>query len=207
MGIIVGIIALEAGVIRERLFVALVIMAIVTSMLSGPGMRFILHPEKKLRLLDLFSPKLFLPELKSASRREVIYEMAGAAGNAAGLDAQALGDAVWAREKVMSTGIGKGVALPHARIENLKKSMVVMGISRLGIDFDAPDGKIAHVIFLILTPADAPDEQLAITAEISRLFRDRSMLDSILQTRSYTDFIALLHAPSPMESGNAAKKF
>ncbi len=205
MGIIVGIIALEAGVIRERLFVALIIMAIVTSMVSGPGMRLILRPEKKLRLLDLFSPKLFLPELRSAFRREVIYEMAEAAGNAAGLDAQALGDAVWARETVMSTGIGKGVALPHARIEKLKKSMVVIGISRLGIDFDAPDDKIAHVIFLILTPVDAPEEQLTIAAELSRLFRDPAMLDNILQARSYTDFIALLHAPAPTEPGSAAK--
>ncbi|MFO7861941.1 MAG: cation:proton antiporter [Desulfosalsimonas sp.] len=206
MGIIVGIIALEAGVIREQLFVALVIMAIVTSMLSGPGMRLILRPEKKLRLLDLLSPKLFLPELRSASRREVIYEMADAAGNVAGLDPQALGDAVWERENVMSTGIGKGVALPHARIEKLKKSMVVMGISRLGIDFDAPDGKIAHVIFLVLTPVDAPDEQLAITSELSRLFRDPAMLDNIVQTRSYTDFIALLHAPTPLETNNVANK-
>ncbi|MFP4445202.1 MAG: cation:proton antiporter, partial [Desulfosudaceae bacterium] len=102
MGIIVGMIALEAGVIRERLFVSLIIMAIVTSMLSGPGMRFILRPEKRLRLQDFLSPKLFLPELRSDSRREVVYEMAEAAANVAGWDAQALGDAVWAREKVMS---------------------------------------------------------------------------------------------------------
>ncbi|MFP3980203.1 MAG: cation:proton antiporter [Desulfobacterales bacterium] len=206
MGIIVGIIALEAGVIRERLFVALIIMAIVTSMLSGPCMRFILRPEKKWSIQDLLSPKLFLPELKSASRRDVIYEMAAVAGNVEGLDAQALGDAVWARENVMSTGIGKGVALPHARIEKLRQSMIVMGISRRGIDFDAPDGKIAHVIFLILTPIDAADEQLTISAELSRLFREPSMLENILQTRTYADFIALLHTSAPMESGNAAKQ-
>lgn len=200
MGIIVGMIALEADVIRERLFVALIIMAITTSMISGPGMRFVLRPEKKLRLEDILSPQLYLPELSSASRKEVIYEMAEAAGNVAGWDAQALGDAVWTREKVMSTGIGKGVALPHARIEKLKQSMIVMGISRRGIDFDAPDDKSAHVVFFILTPADAADEQLTIAAELSRLFREPFMLENILQTKTYTDFIALLHAPNSVDT-------
>jgi len=198
MGIIVGMIALDAGIIRERLFVALVVMAIVTSMLSGPIMRLILRPEKKLRLQDLLSPKLFLPRLTATSRHEVIHEMTTAACDAGGAG-QAVEKAVWSREKALSTGIGKGVALPHARIEGLKDAIVVMGVSDSGIDFDAPDDKLAHVIFLILTPEDDPNAQLTIAAELGRLFRRPLMLDNILKTKSYTDFMALLRASAPME--------
>ncbi|MFZ2041604.1 MAG: cation:proton antiporter, partial [Desulfobacterales bacterium] len=159
MGIIVGMVALEAGIIRERLFVALVVMAIVTSMLSGPFMRLILRAEKKSHLRNYLSPKLFLRELGATARREVIREMTAAACEVAGLDARTVEKAVWDREEALSTGIGNGVAIPHARLDGLRESLVVVGISKTGIDFDSPDGRLAKVIFLILTPSSAPGEQ------------------------------------------------
>ncbi|MFO7715181.1 MAG: cation:proton antiporter [Desulfosarcina sp.] len=197
MGIIVGIIALEAGIIRPRLFVALIVMAIVTSMLSGPSMRLLLRAEKKWRLRDILSSKLFLRELKTTSRREVIHEMTVTACEAEGLeglDAQGVAKAVWSREEALSTGIGNAVAIPHARIEGLQRSLVVVGISATGIDFDAPDGKPAKVIFLILTPGNDPSPQLGLAAEIARLFRDERMADNVVRTKNFTDFLALLRA-------------
>lgn len=195
MGIIVGTIALEAGIIRPRLFVALIIMAIVTSMISGPLIRQILRTEKKRRLQDILSSKLFLRELKAASCREVIHEMTAAACAIENLDASVVEAAVWNREEALSTGIGNGVALPHARIEGLRESLVAVGVSAKGIDFDAPDGKLANVIFLILTPGSDPGAQLEIASEIARLFRDQQMSDRVLATNSFTDFLALLCAP------------
>ena len=194
MGIIVGMIALEAGIIRERLFVALISMAIVTSMLSGPALRSILRTEKKLRLQDILSPRLFLRDLNAVSRRGVIHEMTVKACEVGGLDAEEIEKAVWSREEVLSTGIGNGVALPHARIDGLKELLVLVGISMAGIDFDAPDGKPAKVIFLILSPLNDPSAQLDITSEIARLFRDHRMTESVLHTTRFTDFLALVHA-------------
>jgi Kef-type K+ transport system membrane component KefB/mannitol/fructose-specific phosphotransferase system IIA component (Ntr-type) len=193
MGIIVGMVALEAGIIRERLFVALVVMAIVTSMLSGPFMRLILRAEKKSHLRNYLSPKLFLRELGATARREVIREMTAAACEVAGLDARSVEKAVWDREEALSTGIGNGVAIPHARLDGLRESLVVVGISKTGIDFDSPDGRLAKVIFLILTPSSAPGEQLQIAAEIARLFRDLRMPGRVLGTQNFTDFLALMH--------------
>ncbi|MGB8720153.1 MAG: cation:proton antiporter [Desulfobacterales bacterium] len=193
MGIIVGMVALEAGIIRERLFVALVVMAIVTSMLSGPFMRLILRAEKKSHLRNFLSPKLFLRELGATARREVIREMTAAACEVAGLDARSVEKAVWDREEALSTGIGNGVAIPHARLDGLRESLVVVGISKTGIDFDSPDGRLAKVIFLILTPSSAPGEQLQIAAEIARLFRDLRMPGRVLGTQNFTDFLALMH--------------
>ncbi len=195
MEIILGMIALETGIIHEQLFVALVIMAIVTSLMSGPSMRLILRTETKRRLRNILSPKLFLLGMKAHSRREAIHEMtAMVCSDMEGLDAEAIEKAIWAREEALSTGIGNGVALPHARISGLKDSMVAVGISETGIDFDAPDGKSAKVIFLVLTPTEDPSAQLEIASEIAKLFRDPRMSDRVLHTKKFTDFLALMRA-------------
>jgi Kef-type K+ transport system membrane component KefB/mannitol/fructose-specific phosphotransferase system IIA component (Ntr-type) len=193
MGIIVGMTALNAGIIGQPLFVALVVMAIVTSMASGPSMRMILRTKRKWSLQDVLSSKLFMRELKARTRREVIHEMTTAACALENLDASAVEATVWSREEALSTGIGNGLALPHGRIHGLRESVVAVGLSAKGIDFDAPDGKPANVIFLVLTPLDKPGAQLEITSEIARIFRDRQMSDSVLRTENFTDFLALMH--------------
>jgi Kef-type K+ transport system membrane component KefB len=192
MGIIVGLLALQAGIISQRLFVALVIMAMATSMLSGPALRLILRPARKWRPRDALSSRLFLRDLKAGTRREAVEEMVQAACAVSGLDAQSIMASVWAREETLSTGIGHGVALPHARVKGLREPILAVGLCDGGIDFDAPDGQPAHVIFLILTPADDPRAQLTIAAEIARLFRKQAMLDRALRTKNFTDFLALM---------------
>ncbi|MEZ4524540.1 MAG: cation:proton antiporter [Desulfobacterales bacterium] len=192
MGIIVGLMALQTGIIRQELFVALVIMAMTTSMISGPGMRLILRSSRKSHLPDALSSKLFLRELTARSRREVIAEMTAKMCQTLELDIQGIANAVWEREDALSTGIGNGVALPHARIEGLRAPTVGVGISEAGIDFDAPDGKPAYIIFLILTPADNPESQLVITSEIARIFRNPGMAEQVLRTEHFTDFLALM---------------
>lgn len=192
MEIILGILALEAGIIRDRLFVALVVMAIVTSMMSGPLMRWVLRVKKKSQLLGAMSPELFLRELEVESRREAIHQITLAACKNAGLKADEVESAAWAREEALGTGIGHGVAIPHARVKGLPKSLVAVGISDTGIDFDAPDGNLAHVIFLLLTPYDDSTEQLELTAEIALLFRDPHFVEKVLRTKSYAEFVSLL---------------
>lgn len=193
MGIIIGLLAMEAGIISQRLFVALVVMAMVTSMASGPAIRLLLRPVKKWRLQDELSSKFFLPKLKAGSRWEAIHEITSAACEAVGgLDAAVIETAVRAREEALSTGLGNGIALPHARIDGLTSPIVVVGISDIGIDFDAPDGKPAKVIFLLLTPRDAPGLQLVIGSEIARLFREPQMLERTIRTTTFTDFLAMI---------------
>jgi Kef-type K+ transport system membrane component KefB/mannitol/fructose-specific phosphotransferase system IIA component len=194
MEIILAVLALEAGVIRQRLFVALVVMAITTSMISGPAMRIILRLGKRRRLQDVMSSKLFLHGLRAGSRREVIHEMTVRVCDATGLEPGSIEPAVWAREEALSTGIGRGVALPHARVEGLKESLVAVGIADEGIDFDAPDDQLAKVIFLILTPVKDPGAQLDIASEIARCFRAERMLELVLRTNNFTDFLALMNS-------------
>ena len=192
MEIILGLLALEAGIIGPQLFVALVVMAIVTSMVSGPMMRWVLQSARRRRLPDFLSAKLFILNLKADSPREAIHEMAALGSEAAELDAGAVEAAVWAREETMSTGIGNGVALPHARIAGLRAPVVVAGISRGGVDFDAPDDKLASVIFLLLTPEDDPGAQLELASDIARLFRNPHVLTLACRSKRFTDFLGYM---------------
>lgn len=200
MEIILGLLALNYGLISERLFVALVIMAILTSMMSGPAIRLILGQPKPRLLLNALSAKLFLRALSADSRRDTISKLTETACKVSGMNALLVEEAVWEREETLPTGIGNGVALPHARIEELARPLVTVGISDTGVDFDAPDGKPANVIFLILTPKNNPNAQLEIVSEIARLFRDEDMCDRVLRTKNYTEFLALIKS-AVFESG------
>ena len=196
MEIILGLLALEVGIIGNELFVALVIMALVTSMMSGPAMRLILQRDHKRRLYDALAANLFIPALRSETRRDVIRELSAAAGEHTGIDPSAIDAAVWAREEVLSTGIGNGVALPHARMEDLQAPLIVVGRSQRGVDFDAPDWTPAKLIFLMLTPARDSEAQLNLSAEIARLLSDPARVERALQTRDYAEFLALLKSES-----------
>lgn len=195
MEIVLGLLALEAGIIRQPLFVALVIMALVTSVMSGPMMKMILQHTKAKRLQDALRSKLFHRQLAAASRREVVHEMTAAMCESAGLDVASVERAVWSREEAMPTGIGNGIALPHARVPGLKEPMVAVGISEAGIDFDGPDGKLANIIFLALTPEELPGAQLEIGAEIARRFRRYETTEQVLRTKNYAEFLAIMKNP------------
>lgn len=193
MEIILGLLAWEAGVIRQRLFVALVIMALVTSMMAGPMLQWCLGRRKPRSVRDLLSARTFLPALEGTSRHEVIHELVQAAcASAPALECAATEAAVLAREETMHTGIGNGVALPHARLPNLAGPVVAMGLSPAGVDFDAPDGVPAYVVFLILTPVDDDGEQLAIMASLAQVFRGPANVEKVRTAKSYTELLAVL---------------
>lgn len=192
MEIVLGLLALDAGIIRQRLFVALVIMAIVTSAVSGPLIRWALQQQRPHRVLSRLASKLFIPRLTAATRQEAIRELVGLAGPQGGLDVAAVESLAWQRECVAATGVGHGLAIPHARIAGLSEPVIVVGMSEPGIDFDAPDGMPAHVVFLLLTPHEDPDVQLHLSAGIARMFRQPDALPRLTRAETYTEFLAAL---------------
>ncbi len=192
MEIVLGLLALEAGVIRQRLFVALVVLAIVTSAMSGPLIRWALRQRQPHKLVRLLSPKLYLQDMLASSSREAIHELAALAHQYYDIDLETVEDLAWQREEVAATGIGNGVAIPHARMAGLKDAIVVAGISEPGIHFDAPDGQLAHVIFLLLTPREDPTVQLGLSANIAQMFRNPDSLQYVLRTTTFTELLAAL---------------
>lgn len=190
MEIILGLLALQAGVIDERLFVALIVMALLTSAAGGPLMSRFLSRKQQGRLLPLLSAKLFLRELKATTRQEAIAELAALAGEHSGVNATEVERLAWQRERLTATGIGNGVALPHARLKGLPAPLAVVGISEAGVSFDAPDGEPAHLIVLVLTPQEDPAAQLEISADVARRFRNPAAIQRILRTNTFTEFLA-----------------
>jgi Kef-type K+ transport system membrane component KefB len=192
MEIILGLLALEAGLIGQPLFVALVVMAIVTSMMSGPMMRWILAQREPTRLRSLLSSQLFMRNLAAATRRDAIRELASLVSNTEGCESEPIDAAVWAREEAVPTGIGNGVAVPQARLASFKRPVVAVGLSDAGIDFDAPDGRPAHAVFLIITPLEAPEVHLDVLAEIAGIFTAVGAKERVLRANNYTEFVGAL---------------
>ncbi len=94
----------------------------------------------------------------------------------------------------MPTGIGHGIAIPHARLESISDPLVGLGISASGIDFDAPDGCPANLVFLLLTPTRNDGIQLELLADIAASLKDPEVRARALSTTSFTEFVALVRS-------------
>jgi mannitol/fructose-specific phosphotransferase system IIA component (Ntr-type) len=196
MEIILGLLALQQGLIGERLFVALVIMALVTSMLSGPMMQRLLGRRKSRQITDYLTARAFLHPLHAHNRQEAIAALSRVMRPTPGLSADSITAAVMERECIMPTGLSHGVALPHARLAGVSAPVVAVGLSSAGIDFDAADGQLAQIIFLLLTPLHDDGAQLEILADITRIFRHAEVRERALEVGNYTEFLALLKSES-----------
>jgi Kef-type K+ transport system membrane component KefB/mannitol/fructose-specific phosphotransferase system IIA component len=192
MEIILGLLALEAGLIGERLFVAMVIMALVTSLCSGTAMQLILKLKKGNRFLDYLPSQGFCATLQATDRQSCIQELSAALCEGTQLDPERTAKAAWSREQIMSTGLPNRMAVPHARLEGIKTGLVAVGFSKSGIDFDSQDGLPARLIFLILTPADDHRIQIEILSDIARTFRDPEMVEKALRSGNFTEFRAFV---------------
>lgn len=184
MEIILGILALQYGVIQEEMFVALVFLALVSSIMSGPLMRKFIDQTKEWKLDELLAANLYVPAMQATTSKEAIRELAGPAAAAAGLDANLVARAVSAREQMMSTGLGNEIAVPHARLNDLNKPVLVIGHSPEGIDFDSPDGQPARLIFLLLTSQQDLPVQIRVMGQIARLFKDPTAREVVYESGS-----------------------
>lgn len=192
MEIILGVLALQHGLIGERLFVSLVFMALATAIISGPLVQKVMGTRKPHRFVDFLATKAFVPKLRASTARDAIRELSEAIAAAIGRPPQPIDAAVWARESIMSTGLEHGIAIPHARLDDLPTPLIAVGLSPSGIDFNAQDGEPARIIFLILTPRRDNGVQVQILADIARTFRDARIRDRILTVTSATELVALV---------------
>ncbi len=192
MEIVLGLLALQYGIVGEPMFVALVVMALGTSVMSGPVVQRLLGRVAPRRAADHLIARAFVPRLAARDRQAAIVELARAVANAAGVPAEQIAEIAWRRELLSPTGIGNAIAVPHARIEGLVQPVIAAGISRDGIDFQSLDGTRAQIVFLILTPKDDARAQLDLVASLGRSFQDPEIRERALQAASSTELLALL---------------
>jgi Kef-type K+ transport system membrane component KefB/mannitol/fructose-specific phosphotransferase system IIA component (Ntr-type) len=193
MGIILAAIAREAGLLRDQTFVALVVMALATSLLSGPAMRWLLYREEAEEdVVTLLRRGAFVSELHASNPGDAINELVRALGSLLAGMKRDVRDAVLERELVAPTGLGDEVAIPHAAVEGLERPLLALGRSSRGIDFDAPDGRAARIVFLLLIPPKAYEEEVRILASIARSTFDARGREELLAAGGLDEVVRVL---------------
>ncbi|MEO1236703.1 MAG: cation:proton antiporter, partial [Planctomycetota bacterium] len=194
VGIILGQLAFQAGLISDELLVAIVIMALGTSLLAGPAMQKVLQLKTQKQLHTLLSDRHVLMEPTARTIHAVLGELAKRAAEVTAVnDDKLIFRAVWSRERVMHTALPNGLAVPHARLDGLKRPHVFIARSRDGIDFDAADGQLSRLICLILTPTDQPDTQIEMLALIAKAFESPEVRQRCLAAATAAEFRAVLN--------------
>jgi Kef-type K+ transport system membrane component KefB len=193
MEMILGLLALQLGLIRETMFVALVIMALFTSLVSAPAIKFLIGRRRTITLKDTVTAKLFLPALKSQTKQQVLQEICIAAADAVSNSPERFLRLVRERERVTTSGWENGLAVPHARVNGLLEPLVVVGRVAQGIDFDARDGKPARLIILILTGDNQSQHDLLFDAD--ELFSRKEAIEQALHAETFVELVAALNAP------------
>ena len=150
---------------------------------------------------DLLLPNAIVPRARWKGRKQVLAEMSAVMARALNLDAREVHEAVLERERLGSTGVGEGVAIPHARIETLFRP--VGGFAHLSepADFDAIDGRPADLVFMLLAPTDAGADHLRALARAARVFRQERIRAALRQAQTEEAVLAIL---SPDRTINAA---
>jgi len=138
-----------------------------------------------MRLEDFLSKELIIPNLAAHDKRGLLDEMASMlVEKVEGLNRDELLELLLAREKLGSTGIGFGVAIPHAKYDSLERTIVAFGRSRKGVDFQAMDNKPAHLFFMIFAPGGATTVHIKVLARISLLLKDAPFREKLMRADS-----------------------
>lgn len=155
-------------------------------------------------LSPLLTGGVVLPRLAATSRKQVLCDLAGALAEKAGLDQRDVFEAIMERERLGSTGVGSGVAIPHARLSKLTET--VGGFARLSqaVEFDAVDDKPCDLIFMLLAPDASGADHLRALARVSRAFRQPEFRQALRDAKTDAELKALLMTPGSEAATNAA---
>ncbi len=133
-----------------------------------------------MKLTEILVGDACLIDLKARTKKEAVRELAEALANSVeGLDGPELIQLLLERERLGSTAMGDGIAIPHARIESLDRLLAGFGRSREGVDFDSLDGKPTHIFFLLVAPGREGSAHLLTLARLSRFLTNPAFRDKL----------------------------
>jgi PTS system nitrogen regulatory IIA component len=145
-------------------------------------------------LKDLVLPEAILPRLSAGSRRHALQHLSEALAGTAGLDTRAAFEAVLMRERLSGTGMGEGVAIPHAAVKGVTRPIGAFARLEVAQDFDALDGRPADLVFMLISPVDRGGDHLKALARVSRFMRRTDMREKLRAARGVDDLYALFTA-------------
>jgi PTS system nitrogen regulatory IIA component len=146
-----------------------------------------------MRVTEFLKPEAIVAELTSSSKSEVLKELAQALSKAA---PQVAVERLWSvldeREKIGSTGMEKGVAIPHGRLPELSTLVASFGVSRAGVNFEARDARPSQFFFALVAPENSAGVHLKALSKISRLFRSDALREALLAAKTPEEIYELI---------------
>ncbi|MGB7034659.1 MAG: PTS IIA-like nitrogen regulatory protein PtsN [Xanthobacteraceae bacterium] len=147
-------------------------------------------------LTDLVAPNAILPALKVNSKKQVLHELAARAAVLSGQSERAIFDVLLQREKLGSTAVGNGIAIPHGKMPGLTRLFGLFARLDRPIDFESLDNQPVDLVFLLLAPEGAGADHLKALARIARLLRDPNVAHKLRGSRDAESLYAVLALPS-----------
>jgi len=135
--------------------------------------------------MDIFRKEYIIEELKAKTKKDVLAELSGVIYRENGaIDHALMVNTLLDREKLGSTGIGDGIAIPHGKLADLDELIVSFGRSRQGVEFESMDGKPANLFFLLLAPENTTGLHLKALAKISKMLKDSTFRKKLIEAKS-----------------------
>ena len=146
-------------------------------------------------ITDLVAPEAIIPALKVISKKQALQELAARAAALTGQNERSIFEVLLQREKLGTTAVGYGVAIPHGKLPKLEKLVGLFARLERPIDFEALDGQPVDLIFLLLAPEGAGADHLKALARVARLLREAEMVARLRESRDPDALYAVLALP------------
>lgn len=147
-----------------------------------------------MKILDVLHRDAILTDISSKEKIELIKELAAPLARIIGVSFPELVHVLMERERLGSTGIGTGIAIPHGKLKSLDRLVMGFGLSRKGVDYDSLDGRPAHLFFMLLTPENSTGLHLKALARIARLLKNELFKEKLLRAQTPDDVISVIQA-------------
>ncbi len=152
-------------------------------------------------LADLLQHDAIIPALKVNSKKQLLQELAAKASKLTGITEREIFDVILQRERLGSTGVGHGIAIPHGKLSSISSITGVFARLEAPIDFEALDDEPVDLVFLLLAPEGAGADHLKALSRIARILRDQELVNKLRQTDSASAIYAFLNE---QQASNAA---
>ncbi len=150
------------------------------------------------RIADLLPESNIALDVEATSKKRLFEQIGQLFEDHAQIARSLVFDSLFARERLGSTGLGQGIAIPHGRIKGLPRALGAFVRPLQPIPFDAPDGKPVDQVFVLLVPAQATEEHLEILSELAQMFSEKSFRDQVATARDAADIHRLFATWSPV---------
>ena len=146
-----------------------------------------------MKIMDILCQEAIILDLKAQEKESAVNEIVDVLAKLKKIknSAEAI-DALMQREKLGSTGIGQGIAIPHSRCDFIKEQIAMLAISQKGVEFSALDGSPVHIIFMLLCPGDSKGEHLQAMAKISKILKDKYLRKALLEAKTTQDALSII---------------